>query len=185
MITEPISMFLRSALYKRTALADLKKIQRLTPALQNEIAANVAAFINLASVSSDEAFLYDFLATATQQRHAATAAGATSIADARLAAASLSESWCGAKLAAGKRQISVPLLKSRKQLSNSVQGHQHHNNNPLGRLACGLHPKARRALGLPCPQCGMRARAIKLLGARTTILLKTKGPALASPFSPR
>ena len=107
MITEPISMFLRSALYKRTALADLKKIQRLTPALQNEIAANVAAFINLASVTSNEAFLYDFLATATQQRHAATAAGATSIADARLAAAALSESWCGAKLAAGKRQISV------------------------------------------------------------------------------
>jgi hypothetical protein len=32
-------MFLRSALYKRTALADLRKIQRLTPALQNEIAA--------------------------------------------------------------------------------------------------------------------------------------------------
>jgi hypothetical protein len=58
MITEPISMFLRSALYKRTALADLKKIQQLTPALQNEIAANVAAFINLASVSSSEAFLY-------------------------------------------------------------------------------------------------------------------------------
>ena len=75
MITEPIGMFLRSALYKRTALADLKKIQRLTPALQNEIAANVAAFINSASVSSNEAFLYDFLATATQQRHAATAAG--------------------------------------------------------------------------------------------------------------
>ena len=88
-------------------LADLKKIQRLTPALQNEIAANVAGFINLASVSSNEAFLYDFLATATQQRLAATAAGATSIADARLAAAALSESWCGAKLAAGKRQISV------------------------------------------------------------------------------
>jgi uncharacterized protein YgbK (DUF1537 family) len=106
MITEPISMFLRSALYKRTALADLKKIQQLTPALQNEIAANVAAFINLASVSSSEAFLYDFLATATQQRHAATAAGATSIADG-LAAAALSESWCRAKLAAGKRQISV------------------------------------------------------------------------------
>ena len=107
MITDPISMFLRSALYRRTALADLKKIQRLTPALQNEIAANVAAFINLASVSSNEAFLYDFLATATQQRLAATAAGATSIADARLATAALSESWCGAKLAAGKRQISV------------------------------------------------------------------------------
>jgi hypothetical protein len=56
MITEPISMFLRSALYKQTALADLKKTQRLTPALQNEIAANVAAFINLASVSSNEHF---------------------------------------------------------------------------------------------------------------------------------
>jgi hypothetical protein len=67
MITEPISMFLRSALYKRAALADLKKVQRLTPALQNEIAANVAAFINLASVSSNEAFLYDFLATAMPQ----------------------------------------------------------------------------------------------------------------------
>jgi hypothetical protein len=26
MITEPITMFLRSALYKRTALADLRKI---------------------------------------------------------------------------------------------------------------------------------------------------------------
>jgi hypothetical protein len=82
MITEPIGIFLRSALYKRTTLSDLKKIQR----------ANVAAFITLASVSSKEAFLYDFLATATQQRHAATAAGATSIADARLAAAALSES---------------------------------------------------------------------------------------------
>jgi hypothetical protein len=33
--------------------------------------------------------------------------GATSIADARMAAAALSESWCRAKLAAGKRQISV------------------------------------------------------------------------------
>jgi hypothetical protein len=38
MITEPISMFLRSALYKRTAQADLRKTQRLTPAVQNEIA---------------------------------------------------------------------------------------------------------------------------------------------------
>jgi hypothetical protein len=91
MITEPITMFLRSALYKRPALADLRKIQRLPPALQNEIAANVAAFINLASVSSNEALLYDFLATAAQQRHAATAAGATSMADAPLAAAASPE----------------------------------------------------------------------------------------------
>jgi hypothetical protein len=71
MITEPISMFLRSALYKRTVLAALKKIQRLKAR-----SAKFAAFINSAGVSSNQAFLYDFLVTATQQRHAATAAGA-------------------------------------------------------------------------------------------------------------
>ena len=58
------------------ALADLKKIQRLSPALQNEIAGKVADFINLASVASNEALLYDFLATAAQQRQNAIAAGA-------------------------------------------------------------------------------------------------------------
>ena len=106
MITNPISMFLRSLLYKRMALVNLKKIQRLSPALQNEIAGKVADFINLAGVASNEALLYDFLATAAQQRQAAIAAGATSVSDARWAAAALSESWCGAKLAATKRQIS-------------------------------------------------------------------------------
>src|SRR5215470_2090005 len=106
MITNPISMFLRSLLYKRMALANLKKIQRLSPALQNEIAGKVADFINLAGVASNESLLYDFLATAAQQREAAIATGATSVADARWAAAVLSESWCGAKLAATKRQIS-------------------------------------------------------------------------------
>jgi hypothetical protein len=62
--------------------------------------------INLAGVASNEALLYDFLATAVQQRQAAIADGATSVSDARWAAAALSESWCGAKLAAAKRQIS-------------------------------------------------------------------------------
>jgi hypothetical protein len=106
MTTNPISTFLRSLLYKRMALADLKKIQRLSPALQNEIAGKVADFINLAGVASNEALLCDFLATAAQQRQNAIAAGATSVADARWAAAALSESWCAAKLAATKRQIS-------------------------------------------------------------------------------
>src|SRR5262249_57604385 len=85
MITNPISMFLRSLLYRRMALANLKKIQRLSPALQNEIAGKVADFINLAGVASNEPLLYDFLATAAQQREAAIAAGATSVADPRLA----------------------------------------------------------------------------------------------------
>ena len=91
MTTNPISTFLRSLLYKRMALADLKKIQRLSPALQNEIAGKVADFINLAGVASNEALLCDFLATAAQQRQNAIAAGATSVADARWAAAALSE----------------------------------------------------------------------------------------------
>jgi len=95
------------------ALANLKKIQRLSPALQNEIAGKVADFINLAGVASNESLLYDFLATAVQQRQAAIAAGATSVADARWAAAALSEStwkWTDKpqdRLVARRRQVDI------------------------------------------------------------------------------
>ena len=89
------------------ALADLRKIRQLSPALQNEIAAKVATFINLASVSSNDALLYQSLAVAMQDRRDAIASGATSITDVRWAAAALSEAWCGAKLGKSQGRIST------------------------------------------------------------------------------
>jgi hypothetical protein len=96
---------LASQMYERTALSDLAAIQQLPPAAQRTIAADVAKFINMASLS--EALLEQFFASAVQERRQAVSRGASSSRDPQWAAAALKEAWCGAKLGRARGAISA------------------------------------------------------------------------------
>jgi hypothetical protein len=100
-----------SFIFKRSALSDLKIIQGLSSPAQDQIAAEVATFINLANKFSNQEWLGRFLYAAQQDRYNALAAGATSVEDSQWAAAALSESWCTAKLGALNGRISAGTSK--------------------------------------------------------------------------
>lgn len=105
--TKRVTMFgwLKSQLFKHTALSGLRAVRRLEPSVQRAIASEVAAFINLASVGSI-ALLREFLIASCQDRHDTERGRARSRSDPAWAAA-LKESWCGAKLGKARGTLSV------------------------------------------------------------------------------
>jgi hypothetical protein len=94
-------IWLRSFLFKQTALSELWAIQRLNPYVQRHIAMAAAGPINLARAEGATA-LAAFYAVALRARHDAIRDGARSQSDTEWAQAALRESWGAAQL--GKAQ---------------------------------------------------------------------------------
>jgi hypothetical protein len=99
-------MGLKSYLWKRSVLSDLRKVQLLQPVTQSGIAKQVVGFINLANAGG-AMNLPMFFTAAQQQRHDAIATGSRTQHDPVWAAAALKEAWCAAKL--GKQNRSLPV----------------------------------------------------------------------------
>ena len=99
-------MGLKSYIWKRSVLSDLRKVRQLQPITQSGIANQVVRFINLANTGG-AMNLPMFFTAAQQQRHDAIASGSPTQHNPVWAAAALKEAWCAAKL--GKQNNSLPV----------------------------------------------------------------------------
>jgi hypothetical protein len=100
-------MGLKSYLWRRSVLSDLRKVQQLQPVTQSGIAKQVVGFINSANAAG-AMNLPMFFTAAQQQRHDAITTGPRTHHDPVWAAAALKEAWCAAKL--GKQNKSLPAV---------------------------------------------------------------------------
>jgi hypothetical protein len=121
-------MGLKSYLWKRSALSDLRKVQQLQPVTQSGIAKQVVGFINSANAGG-AVNLPMFFTAAQQQRQDAIAGGLRTHHDPVWAAAALKEDWCAAKLGKQNKSLSAATADAvMQEIEKFVFDPRHHSS---------------------------------------------------------